>query len=992
MELLKRLLSTIIAAGLCTISFAQGLYTFSGTVTDKESTLPVEFATIIIEATGQWAIADAKGQFTIKSVRPCTTAVTVSCLGYVTDRREITISKDILSYKISLNPDNLALETAVVTAKENSNSTTTSRVIDKTALDHVQMLNITDVGSLMPGGSTTNPTLIGEHNFSIRSGGAGEGGNQYFGAAVEVDGARLSNNGSFTGADLTSVQLRGASTNNIASSNVESVEVISGVASVEYGDMTSGVVKINTQKGRTPYTVTLSTTPGNKQISFSKGWGLRSRSGQSAGVINSNLEYTRSISEPMSPYTAYDRKQLSLTYSHTFTGEMPLKFSVGVTGNLGGSNSAADPDTFKDSYSKVLDNVVRGNMSLEWLLNRSWITNLEFKLTGSYSDKSRDAKTYYSQVTSTSSLHGLDEGYFISTPWSEGQPIDVIRLAPGYWSNVMKVDDRPIYFKGSLKANWARDWGRINNKVKLGADLSGDKNLGRGQYTDDYNTAPSFREWRYDAVPFMFNAAAYLEDNLTIGVGQGRISVVAGIRNDNTIINGSSYGTTSSWSPRFSAKYTILDAKGRSRKTVKSLAVRAGWGKSVKLPSFAILYPQPTYFDYEVFRSTASADNIVNSAYYILPRTVNYNPGLKWQENRQSELGFDIDVAGMKIGLAAFYAKTLHSYRLVPEYEAFNYTYTSTSAVQGCTIPAADRIYSIDGKTGQITISDRTGVLPQEKVASSQRRQFISSTNIDNDDNPIHRYGVEWTIDFPKIKAINTTIRMDGNYYGYKSLYTDMSVECPATTVNSEGVLFPYKAYYYGGDGQTNGTRTNTIRNNITIITHIPKARLIVSLKVESCLLKQSQALSERLDGTPRSYSVSNRGDALSFDGRNFYDGEGYTVTFPDYYMDMDGNRYDFLPAFKDAKQNNPKLFSDLSKFVVTTNFNYIYKNEFISPWFCANISVTKEIGKIASISFYANNFFNNTGQVYSSKTGNYSSVSNYIPSFYYGLTLRLKF
>lgn len=31
-------------------------------------------------------------------------------------------------------------------------------------------------------------------------------------------------------------------------------------------------------------------------------------------------------------------------------------------------------------------------------------------------------------------------------------------------------------------------------------------------------------------------------------------------------------------------------------------------------------------------------------------------------------------------------------------------------------------------------------------------------------------------------------------------------------------------------------------------------------------------------------------------------------------------------------------------------------------------------------------------GQVYSTKTGNYSSVSNYIPSFYYGLTLRLKF
>ena len=46
----------------------------------------------------------------------------------------------------------------------------------------------------------------------------------------------------------------------------------------------------------------------------------------------------------------------------------------------------------------------------------------------------------------------------------------------------------------------------------------------------------------------------------------------------------------------------------------------------------------------------------------------------------------------------------------------------------------------------------------------------------------------------------------------------------------------------------------------------------------------------------------------------------------------------------------------------------------------------------VASISFYANNFLNNMGQVFSTKTETYSSVTSYIPSFYYGLTLRLKF
>ena len=53
---------------------------------------------------------------------------------------------------------------------------------------------------------------------------------------------------------------------------------------------------------------------------------------------------------------------------------------------------------------------------------------------------------------------------------------------------------------------------------------------------------------------------------------------------------------------------------------------------------------------------------------------------------------------------------------------------------------------------------------------------------------------------------------------------------------------------------------------------------------------------------------------------------------------------------------------------------------------------MTKEIGDLASISFYANNCFNNMGQVYSTKTKTWGSVTSYIPRFHYGLTVRLNF
>ena len=329
---------------------------------------PVEFVAVILKDSRQWAVADADGRFTIGNVYPGENVISASCLGYVPVEKNITVRGDITGYEIFMDEDNLMLESVVVTAQDNGNSATTSRIVDRTALDHVQMLNVTDIAGLLPGGTTSNPALTSAHRFEIRSGGAAESGNPTFSTAVEVDGVRLSNNASFGDA-------AGVTTNNIASSNVESVEVISGVASVEYGDMSSGIVKINTRKGVTPYMVTLSTNPRTKQVSLSKGFSLgESRSGASAGVLNTSLEYTRAISSQMSPYSSYDRKQLSLTYSNTFSrgalAQTPLRLSASLTGNLGGYDTKADPDTFLDTYTRQRDNVYRGGVTLGWLLSK----------------------------------------------------------------------------------------------------------------------------------------------------------------------------------------------------------------------------------------------------------------------------------------------------------------------------------------------------------------------------------------------------------------------------------------------------------------------------------------------------------------------------------------------------------------------------------------------------------------------------------------------
>lgn len=991
---MRRILLSILMVMLWIPSLSQNV-TLSGRILEKGSRVPVEFATVVLPDRELWAVADAEGRFTIKNVPQGKTRVEVSCLGYVTLSREMTFKGEVKPLELLLDKDNLTLEDVVITAKDNSNSATTTRTIDKAALEQVQMMNVSDISSLLPGGATPNSPLLTSEQSIILRGATAEAGNPAFGTAIEVDGVRLSNNASFVVANSSSA-FKGVATNSIASANVESVEVITGVPSVEYGDMTNGVVKVNTKKGKAPWAITLSTSPNSKQASVSRGFALGTGKRGPRGVINASAEYTRSVSNQMSPYTAYDRRQISLIYSNLFSrgtlAETPIRFSVGVTGNLGGMDSSADPDMLKDTWSRQKDNAVRANFNLNWLLNRSWLTSLEASGSVSYADKEARANDYYSSAASTVSLHALEEGYFIAQPYSAAGTNEAVLIPRGVRYNEMAVDDRPLSFKLTLKANQASNIGNIHNKVKLGGDFSGDYNFGVGQYTLDMATAPSFREYRYCDKPWMYNAAVYIEESLSISAGRGNVHLIAGLRNDNTIIRGSDYGVTSSFSPRLNAKYIIIPESAEGN--VSGLVLRASWGMAVKQPSYAVLFPQPTYRDYQIFASTTASDGSSYVAWLVKPRTTLYNPDLKWQRNDQSEVGIDVNVFGHKLSLSGYYNITRNSYRISNGYEPMAYNYTLPAALTGCVIPADDRVFSIDRSTGVVTVSDRTGKHPSQTLAATPRQEFISYQYADNMTNPIRRYGVEWVLDFKKIKSLNTKFRLDGSWYSYRSLDTDIKPYYNSNFLSMDRTPYKYVGYFYGGNTLSNGSETSTVRTNLTVTTNVPKVRLIFSLKLESTLLRYSHSISERLDGGRRSYVLNDRSDLLSISEASIYDGDIYTIAFPDYYVSVyePDRKIDFLEAFKAAKQNNPELYGDLSKLVEQSSYTYTFKKDFISPYFSANFSVTKELGEAASISFYANNFFNNIMLVKSSKTGNYSSPSSYIPKFYYGLTVRFKF
>lgn len=983
MRLKYRIIGAIVCSGLSFPSFAQNLI---GQIVSKNGGKPIAFASVLIKENRLYAFTDEQGKFIIKNIPAGKFTAIVSCLGYAEQNITVTIGRDGGKMNVMLSEDNLQLDEVQVVARRKQNDLTTAYTIDRKTLDNQQIVSLSDIAQLLPGGKSINPSLMNDSRLSLRSN-SGERGNASFGTAIEVDGVRMNNNAMMG-------ETAGVSTRNISASNIESVEIVPGIASVEYGDLTGGIVRVKTRKGGSPYILEGSINQTTRQIALHKGWDL----GEKRGLLNVSLEHARSFSDPASPYTAYQRNGLSLHYMNVFSAQTtPLTLNIGVTGNVGGYNSKADPDRNLDDYQKVGDNSFTGNLQLDWLLNKSWISNVNFLATLSYTN--RKSEQYENQSSSSTQpyIHTLTQGYNIAQDYDSNPTANIILGPTGYWYLRSYNSSKPLSYSLKLKGNWNKVFGSLNNRVLLGVEWSGSRNNGEGTYYEDMRYAPTWRSYPYKDLPTLNNLAIYAENKLVYTLtDHQQASLTAGLREDLTAISGSVYGNVGSLSPRINGRYDINFSQ---KDWLQAVSIHAGWGKSVKLPSFQVLYPSPSYRDLLAFGSTSDARNRSYYAYYTQPSAAQYNPNLKWQSAYQWDMGIEIKTKIADINLSFFRSRVTNPYMSTTLYAPFTYKYTPPSSIQGINIPAENRQFTIDRNSGIVTVSDRTGTTAPMVLAYENRNTYTTNTTFVNAD-PLTRYGLEWIVDFKQIKPIRTQIRLDGRYYHYKAQDGTLFADVPLGLNNrqSDGQPYQYIGYYQGGAASsTNYTANASVANgnvsgqvdlNATFTTHIPKIRLIVALRIESSLYQYSRALSNH------AYVVESGNQFFGepYDGHS----ENKTlVVYPEYYTtwDQPNTLIPFAERLKWAETHDRNLFNDLAQLVVRSNYPYTMNPNKLSAYWSANFSVTKEIGNHVSISFYANNFFNTLAKVKSSQTGLETSLfgSGYVPSFYYGLSLRLK-
>lgn len=931
----------LVSADVMTAQQNRALFSISGKVVDAKTGEPVIGAAVNVEDTGIWAISDENGTFFLPDIRPGDYAVQFSCLGFVDKRLSFVVKKDIPNLTIKLDQNTLALNSVVVTAERDKEGMNTSLKFGANALNHLQMSNVTDISALLPGGKTVNPDLTKDNAVSLRSGSLAAG-NAAFGTALEVDGVRVGNNASFG-------SMSGTGTRNISTENVQSIEVITGVPSAEYGDLNSGMVRINTRKGLTPWNITFAVNPRTYQASASKGIDLM----KNRGVLNVSAEWTRATQKLSSPYTSYTRRGFSASYSNTFKNV--LKFEVGATGNIGGMNTKNDPDAYKGTWSKVRDNVLRANTSLTWLLRKSWITNLKLDASVNYNDNRSQDHAYGSSASMLPAVHSELAGYYLAD-----------RLPVSYFSDKV-IDSKELDYAASLKYEWFKKSGKRLSKLKAGVQWKANGNVGEGEYYKDPSVAANgYRPRPYSQYPFMHNVAAYIEEDYTFPIGKTSLQISAGLRLENLFVKDTDYKNVSSLSPRFNAKWKISD----------NLSIRGGWGVSEKLPSFYILYPVQKYRDIQTFGfSHGDASSYV---YYTQPYKMLFNENLKWQKNYNAEFGIEAYFLRTSVSLVGFFNKTKNPYTYQNIYTPFSYNIMSVPS--GYTVPDNPEI-RVDSQTGQVYMRGSNEEFWTPMATKVTDKTFFESQMPGNGDD-IYRTGAELIVDFPEIAPIRTKFRLDANY-AYTH-YIDNTLNWTYRTGWSHTSLsnrsYQYVGIYANGgeSGTFNGKESHSLNANLTAITHIPEARIIITCRLEMSLLSRFRNLS-RYQGKEYAYNVN--ADGVESIGGSIYDSNNYTAIRPVKYMDENGDVHDFT----DKEASDP-AFANL---IIKSGNAYTFSQDGYGAYLSANLSVTKEIGDHVSLSFFANNFTNSRMYVTSKATG-VSAI--FTPAFYYGLTCRLKF
>lgn len=620
------------------------------------------YATVSVDAADRTYTADEHGRVTLPQalLQGKGSRISVSYVGKSPRTLTLTAAAETGGkVTVTMDDNTLYLKDMEVNAVRVAKQSNSSMLIRRNTIDNIQAYSLADIMQVLPGKAILNSDMQNASFLTLRSVLSGSlenpldaysrnkindyTRNMAFGVSYVVDGVPISNNtnmqldsyGKWGGIKMFDRRFNTDNNENVANGNdlrlipassIESIEVISGVAPVKYGDMSDGAVIINRRAGLTPFYGSVKVQYNIFNVSLGKGISL----GEKLGLLNFNVDYIYSVRDRRDRLKTNSNISLNTTWTKTVSRRLKWDntISLDLSKNLDGLKN--DPDAYLNRSKTDRSSfrlATRGSLSPRKGFFDMAEYNLSFSLSRQYDMHEEYISNFQRSIITdayTSGLHETD-------------------IAPPYYTSLLEIEGKPLALYGNIEGRKLIKTGKASHNLSLGIFGRYEANLGKGKifnaetpYYDGGQGGRGDRSYAFRNRIRLLQYGGYVQDKMLVPMGDNLLSVTGGVRME-------AQRSIFTVSPRLNGLFTFRSG----------LSLNAAYGISYKIPATAYLYPENVYFDRLVFSNYS--ENANERLYLYQTKVIDpTNKNLKSPYSHNFELGATYTCRGFSTSLTGY--------------------------------------------------------------------------------------------------------------------------------------------------------------------------------------------------------------------------------------------------------------------------------------------------------------------------------------------------
>ena len=814
---------TIIAFTLVSVNLMRAFADVTFSIRDSETGAALEFAAVTLASSTDGRLyggnTDINGNLSVP-VTDGTFKVDVTLVGYKPYRQTVSLQGQTECI-ISVTPAEPLTE-VVVTARESHNATSAS-LIDTTAMKHLQPSSFSDLLELLPGGVSHDPEMGSVNVITLRQASGITPTDDYatasLGTSFVVDGVPVNTDAQMlttpdSGQSGRVSVGKGVDMRSMSTDDIESVEIIRGIPSVEYGELTSGLVNIKRKKGVSRLEARFKADTQSQLFYIGKGFSLTP-----SWIVNVGADYLDAKIDPRNNRENYQRVTASVrsdkrwnTTGHTLTWNSALSYS----GTF--ERDSEDPDL---TVNNTIDIYRTDNHSVRWnntLLYRPVEKKFLRELNATAGVSYADEQLHQQKHVAPSRIMPL--------PVSTEPGSNYVGYLPMLYLADYDVYGKPFTAFTKISSSFRATAGNLTDELRAGIEWNMSKNYGAGPVYDitrPLTAGNNTRPRAYSDIPAMQQISSYIENRAALHAGLHTVTLTAGVRHTQLLNLDSRYAL--SGTPYFDPRVTAIwmAAPFYLRGQAVTCELSGGFGWHTKMPVAAYLYPDRIYSDFEQlnYYHTDEAYRTMNVMTYVEDMT---NFDLRAARNFKWEVHADVSWRDNRLSVTYFREDMKDGFRHSGDVHRYTYNRYDASAFDPYAVDRAPFIEELP-----YTVKTYQGVRSRITNGSRTRKE-----------------GIEYTFRSRRIPSLKTRVTVNGAYFRTVNNNSQDLWYAPSVVVNNN--ILQYIGLYDDVDGSI----YRSFNTNVMFDTDIPRLNLNFSIAVQNQWFTSRQTLWR--DGVPTHY------------------------------------------------------------------------------------------------------------------------------------------